>query len=392
MAIFSKGSIKPANKKYSSVPNDYCINFDTSAEISPCESEIDTSKMVKPLAPVSIGQLVAFVDKRMPVDLLGVVSAVGPLASVKRKSDSSEIARRDITLVDRDLKTVTVTMWSPAAENVGSELETAFNNSSSSGAEAPVMLAISSCRISSYNGVSASTLARSVITINPTEEDAPGCSALTAWWQEEGATASTTHVGDGMATALKPNAVGGGGGGPNSRDRVTNLQSVRDTAPAMSTDKPVWSNIMATVAVMNPEQSLYYAAAPGNNRKVVEQDGEWYCEFDGQKYSTMTRRYIAQARVMDTAGELPVQVFNDQAETLLGMTADELAAVRESNDVQYRDIMKRVMWSEWMVKVKAQTQEYQGEQRQRYAVVELKPVDYAVESRRLLEAIKNKEC
>lgn len=325
-------------------------------------------------------------DKRMPVDLLGVVTSVGPLASVKRKSDSSEIARRDIMMVDRDLKTVTITMWSPAAENVGGELETAFN--SSPGVEAPVVLAISSCRISSYNGVSASTLARSVITINPREEDAPGGSALTAWWQEEGATASTTHVGDGMATALKANAAGG----PNSRDRITNLQSVRDTAPAMSTDKPVWSNIMATVAVMNPEQSLYYAAAPGNNRKVVEQDGEWYCEFDGQKYSTMTRRYIAQARVMDTTGELPVQVFNDQAEMLLGMTADELAAVRESNDVQYRDVMKRVMWSEWMVKVKAQTQEYQGEQRQRYAVVELKPVDYAVESRRLLEAIKNKEC
>ncbi len=34
------------------------------------------------------------------VDLLGVVTTVGPLGSVKRKSDQSELQRRDITLLD----------------------------------------------------------------------------------------------------------------------------------------------------------------------------------------------------------------------------------------------------------------------------------------------------
>jgi hypothetical protein len=34
------------------------------------------------------------------VDLLGVVTAAGPLGSVKRKSDQSELQRRDITLLD----------------------------------------------------------------------------------------------------------------------------------------------------------------------------------------------------------------------------------------------------------------------------------------------------
>ena len=33
-------------------------------------------------------------------DVLAVVTAVGPLGSIKRKSDQSELVRRDVTLVD----------------------------------------------------------------------------------------------------------------------------------------------------------------------------------------------------------------------------------------------------------------------------------------------------
>ena len=35
------------------------------------------------------------------VDVLGVVTQAGPLGSVKRKSDSSEVPRRDITITDQ---------------------------------------------------------------------------------------------------------------------------------------------------------------------------------------------------------------------------------------------------------------------------------------------------
>lgn len=35
------------------------------------------------------------------IDIMGVVTSVGPLGSVKRKSDNSELSRRDITLLDQ---------------------------------------------------------------------------------------------------------------------------------------------------------------------------------------------------------------------------------------------------------------------------------------------------
>lgn len=33
---FARGTVKPANKKFSTVRNDYCLNFDAAAEVEPC--------------------------------------------------------------------------------------------------------------------------------------------------------------------------------------------------------------------------------------------------------------------------------------------------------------------------------------------------------------------
>ena len=35
------------------------------------------------------------------LDIMGIVTHVGPLGSVKRKSDNSELSRRDITMLDQ---------------------------------------------------------------------------------------------------------------------------------------------------------------------------------------------------------------------------------------------------------------------------------------------------
>lgn len=83
----------------------------------------------------------------MLVDLVGVVTAVAPVGSVKRKADNSELSRRDVTLVDQSAKSVALTLWGALAEGVGAELEAL----SAAGGEAPI-LAVSACRVSSYNG------------------------------------------------------------------------------------------------------------------------------------------------------------------------------------------------------------------------------------------------
>ena len=83
------------------VRNDYCLSFDAAAEVEPCEGDGGIALAAPRLDLVPIEALLAHVDKKAPVDLLGVVTAVQPLGSVKRKADDSKVARRDVTLVGR---------------------------------------------------------------------------------------------------------------------------------------------------------------------------------------------------------------------------------------------------------------------------------------------------
>ena len=79
-----------------------------------------------------------------------------------------------------------------------------------------------------------------------------------------------------------------------------------------------------------------------------------------------------------------------QAEQLLGMTADELAALREGGGdgpQRYQAVLKGALWRDSVLRLKATAQEYQGEARPRYALSEIKATDYAGESRRLLALI-----
>ncbi|KAI7845557.1 hypothetical protein COHA_000848 [Chlorella ohadii] len=368
--IFGRGNVKPADKRYSRVRNDYALHFDTASELESCADDIDTSKMQAKMEFVPIDQLAAYVDKKMMVDVIGVVTEVKPLGSVKRKTDQVELSRRDITLVDQGLKTVVVTLWGATAEGPGRELEEQ--------ADATPVVAISSCRVSSYNGVSVSSLQRSAVLVNP---DLPEATALRQWWESSGCTAATSHVGEGLATAIKRTGSGAGA------DRET-LEAFRAAAPASTEDKPRYATVTATFSFINADQALYYMANPENNRKVVEQGpGQYYCEYDGTTLSSMVRRYIFNAKVMDESGEAYVQVFNDQAEQLLGMKADELAEIRESDAKRFQDVLKSALWRDNVLRLKAQAQEYNGETRQRYALQDIRSTDYAAECRRLLSLI-----
>lgn len=46
--------------------------------------------------------------------------------------------------------------------------------------------------------------------------------------------------------------------------------------------------------------------------QVVEQNGQWYCEYDGKTYPSMVRRYVTTIRCTDSTAELTLNAFNEQ--------------------------------------------------------------------------------
>lgn len=49
-----------------------------------------------------------------------------------------------------------------------------------------------------------------------------------------------------------------------------------------------------------------------NAMQVVEQNGQWYCEYDGKTYPSMVRRYVTTIRCTDNTAELTLNGFNEQ--------------------------------------------------------------------------------
>jgi len=445
---FSKAKVKPANKAFAGVRNPYALDFGVGSSIEPCPAGgcggSDGASAPTPptarLAYVRLDALAPHIGRKAPVDVLGGVLECGALGSVKRKSDSSELARRDVTLGDASGKAVVLTLWGAAAEGAGAAVEAAVAAAAAAGGPPP-LLSVSHCRVSDFNGVSISALGRSSVTLDP---KGPAADALKAWWAAEaptGGLAGFTPAGEGLAKAG-----GAGGGGPKPRARLADLEAAPGAALPPPSAKPEYHTVVATVTVVDPEQvrrgwreereaewrggerarlerdenllslppfpltkntrapsfffppsspslhqTMWYAAAPADhNRKVTSRDGGWWCEYDQTLYPSMTRRFVMQLRAADESGEAGVALFDEAARSLMGSSADELAGLREGapdGGKGYEAALKSAAWGTWVMRVQARTQEYNGELRRRLAVHSLARMDWGAEARRLVAAI-----
>lgn len=97
-------------------------------------------------------------------------------------------------------------------------------------------------------------------------------------------------------------------------------------------------------------------------------------------------------KVSDSTGETWLSSFNDEAEKIIGCSADELNKLRsEGGEVnEFQTKLKEATWSSHVFRVSVTQNEYNGEKRQRVTVKGVAPVDFAAETRLLLEDISKK--
>ena len=119
-----------------------------------------------------------------------------------------------------------------------------------------------------------------------------------------------------------------------------------------------------------------------------QSDGTFYCEKTQKTIETPTKRYILSVQAADATGSSWLSAFNDQAEQLLGRTADDLAALKEAgDDAGYNDAIDGAIWKTYNMNLRVKADEWNGEKRIKTTITGLAPVDYAAESKELLAAI-----
>uniref|UniRef100_A0A383VJ14 Replication protein A subunit n=1 Tax=Tetradesmus obliquus TaxID=3088 RepID=A0A383VJ14_TETOB len=364
---FSKFQVKVANKQYATVRNDYELHFDNRTEVEEAADQggIDGAAQVE-LVPLD--KLPRFVGRKMPVDVLGVVTHCGPLGTIKRKADNSELPRRDVTIADSSRCSVVLTLWADQASRA--ELD---------GCEGQ-LLQVTCVRVGDYNGCSLSAVTRSQVSVNP---ESAAADALREWWQAEGSSAALTPLG-------QASAAGGAGGGPrNNKLQFLSDVMVEEDIPSPDA-KPTYHDVVVSVVQVQDSQTMYYLANPENGKKVEPREGRFWCEAESRYVDAAQNRYVLTARVADATRETYVNMFNDQGVQLLGASADELAAQRGADEASFAGTLAGAKWSEWLMTLAARSREYNGERRMRYTVVRMAPVDYAQEGHRLLQLIQGK--
>ncbi|GJN08659.1 hypothetical protein PR202_ga26603 [Eleusine coracana subsp. coracana] len=367
----SKGSLRIANKQFKTVQNDYEMTLNESAVVEEAEGEAFIPQVQYNF--VKIDQLGSYVNSRELVDLVGVVQSVSPTLSVRRKIDNETIPKRDIVVADDTGKTVTVSLWNDLATTTGQELLDMTDSS-------PV-IAIKSLKVSDFQGVSLSTISRSTLVINP---DMPEAQELRSWYDSEGKGTSLAPIGADMGGARA--------GGLKSlySDRVFLSHITND--PTMGQDKPVFFSLYAFISHIKPDQTMWYRACKSCNKKVTEAitgSGYW-CEGCQKNADECSLRYIMVVKVSDPTGEAWISVFNDHAERIIGCSADELDRIKkEEGDDNYMIKLKEATWVPHLFRVSVAQHEYNNERRQRITVRTQSPVDYAAESKYLLEEIAN---
>ncbi|ESQ31830.1 hypothetical protein EUTSA_v10003822mg [Eutrema salsugineum] len=371
--FISRGSLKLANKQFKTVQNDYEMTLNENSEVEEASNE----EMFVPETKfnfVPIEELGLYVNQKELIDLIGVVQSVSPTISIRRRTDNEMIPKRDITLADESKKTVVVSLWNDLATGIGQELLDMADKS-------PV-IAIKSLKVGDFQGVSLSTISRSNVVINP---ESPEAKKLKSWYDSEGKETSMSSIGSGMSPSAK------NGAWSMYTDRV--LLSHITSNPSLGEEKPAFFSTRGYISFIKPDQTMWYQACKTCNKKVTEAiDAGYWCEGCQKKDEECSLRYIMVVKVSDSTGEAWFSSFNDEAEKIIGCSADELNKLRsEGGEVnEFQTKLKEATWSSHIFRISVTQNEYNGEKRQRVTVKGVAPVDFAAETRLLLQDISKK--
>ncbi|KAL4175607.1 hypothetical protein KRP22_000571 [Phytophthora ramorum] len=357
---FAGGKVKMANRRFSSVDNDYEVTFDQHSDISPAPEDNQISQMhyvFKKIAEIEN------VPAEANVDVIGIVRDVGQVNEITSKA-GKQLFKRDISLVDDSNAEIKCTLWNERAKE---DCSNWMNQ----------VVAIKGCRVSEYNGRSIGTTMGSSFTVNPT---IPEAGHLVSWFSNGGNAAQTKSL-----------STGGGGFGGGSLGTFAERAVINDIKGKQLGfgQKPDYITVKGTVNFIKHDTGVYYQACPKCQKKVMADVAQNYtCEKCQTSYSTCENRYILSVVMLDHTGSTWTTCFNDQGKVVMnGRTADEIGELRDTNPALFESTFKDALFKQYVCRLRVKAENVQEELRVKASVTNLEPVNFVQESKDLLQAI-----
>ncbi|EEC78388.1 hypothetical protein OsI_18166 [Oryza sativa Indica Group] len=272
--LISRGSLKPAQKKYNTLNHDYEITLDIGLSTVEVCSDDDNSIPRLQYNFRQISELENMANETI-VDLLGVVTSVSPSATIMRKI-GTETRKRSIQLKDLSGRSIEVTLWGNFCDAEGA-------------------------RVADFNGKSVSTSGSTQLIINP---DFPEVERLRQWYMTEGKTAPCISLSREMLNMGRTDA------------RKTIAQIKDENLGRL--EKPDWITVKAAISHVTTE-SFCYPACPKllpvgrqcNKKAINNGDGMWHCDRCDESFQNPEYRYMLRFQIQDHTGSTYASAFDE---------------------------------------------------------------------------------
>ncbi|XP_066303050.1 replication protein A 70 kDa DNA-binding subunit-like isoform X1 [Branchiostoma lanceolatum] len=355
--FFSKGGLKTANKKFTSIQNDYEMSFNNDTTVVLCEDEAEIPTIQYNFVPI---EKLEDMEPNTVIDLIGVCKSYGEVTTIVTRATSKELNKRELQIVDMSGKQVNFTLWGAEADK--------FDGSGS-----PV-LAVKGARLSDFGGRSVGSTFSSTLMINP---DIPEAYQLRGWYDKVGCNAEAQSIST------------GGGGGAGRPTNWKSFQQVKDEGLGMG-EKPDYFTTKGTIVFMKKENSMYQACPTQEcNKKVVDlQNGFFSCEKCSKEFPNFKYRMILNANVADYSGNQWATCFQESAETILGQNTEYLGNLKDQDDSAYDQVFTEANFKSYIFTMRAKMDTYNDESRIRCSCVGVQPVDFKEYSKKLINDIR----
>lgn len=316
-------------------------------------------------------------DKTLPctVEICGIIVKFRETFSFTSK-DGRDMTKREITVADDTLTSMTVTLWGNKAKQEESNFE------------GQPLVCLKGVRVQDWNGGrSGSMLEAGSVVWKPTTSEAL---RIQQWWSQGGSTQNLT--------ALSAE-FGAGGGTRAPTGKASNMAELREAAEQVTAQGELYGIVTRLALVQTKKQGevqpLFYLACqepkPGGslpcNKRV---DSSGFCASCNRNGKVAPRLNI-RCRFCDHADSAWLTTFHEAAQKVLAATAEETQALEAGDggrEALETAVRRQYFQQPLQLTVRAKLDTYNGESRPNITCIDARPVDRRLHGREMLKGIK----
>lgn len=351
-----RGMVKPAQKKFSNLKNDYEITLTSNSFIKIC-NDVQMDAPVKRYKFINL-ETIANLETNTTIDVIAVIRSVGEIEQLINKKNGKELLKRELFIVDKSMTEARLTLWGEQAQNFQGEEKQ--------------VIAVKGVSVGEFRGKTLSAQFNSLIDIEP---DLAETHLLHTWYM----TLDDNATFNALSKGLDQNGI------------VNNTKYIADVdARNIQHGETLNFNCTATVETFNRISNHLYKSCGFNNcpKKVIdENNGLYHCTKCERTSPTFTWRIMINFLLNDISGSFWVTCFQENLEKILNKTVVELAQIYETDQQSYANLINDLRFRQFQFRIYTRLDTYNNEIRLRHTVSQVNPIKSVEFAPRLMQLI-----